>query len=227
MRADVIGCILVVLAAVAASAEENLPSLIDERVLEINGAWDGQPFWARLLPADTRFGGKRMLQLLYSPPSEQELGGARLVDCPFVLLDAHARVVAWNGRDGLSQATPAPGGYRVVREVTRGEGEAAHGIGEERMLRSGLGWDVHLAPVLLALTWKSGGSVRVPVIDLFGQRAEERLSAAWNGERAELAGEACTIEGDARGFLLRLKDAHGKIRLEISARHPLSSEASP
>jgi hypothetical protein len=204
-------------AAVAGDAAPPAPALMGGGVIELHGTVGGQPFWARLLTRDKQFGNRRVLQLVWEPPSPDRLGGCHLSDCPFVLLDDAARVIAWNNREGLSQAAPAaPSGYQVTRELTQGEGDAARITSDARTIRGDVGWDLQLAPLLLALTWKAGGEGSVRIVDLFGTRAQDHLAAVWHGERAELAGEPLAVSADQHGHLHRLTDAAGAVRLEIA-----------
>ena len=54
---------------------------VDPALQELHGTFAGQPFWLRLLPADKQFANNRVLQLVYTPPSETELVGAHISDC--------------------------------------------------------------------------------------------------------------------------------------------------
>jgi hypothetical protein len=185
---------------------------------ELHGSFGGQPFWARLLPPDKQFGGNRVLQLVYQPPAPEKLGGAHLVDCPFVLLDEQARVVAWNGRESLSQAVPAaPSGYRVTRELSEGQGDEARATSEERAIPGERGWDLALAPLLLALTWHADAAGAVAVVDLFGTRSKDKLSASWTGAKAEVGGAAWTVAADDAGRAKSVADAAGQPLLTIES----------
>ncbi len=202
------------------------PALIHPGAIEFHGTLKGQPFWAKLLPADRQFGGNRVLQLVYTPPAAGEMGGAALVDHPFILLDAQARVVAWNGRESLTQAVPDGGGkaYRVQRELDLGATEVVQS--DARVVTPGRAWDLQVAPLLLALTWKAAGQVDVPVVDLFGPRHAETLTAAWTGTAATVAGMAYVVSADAQGLLAGLNAADGSPILTVAAI-TLAPEATP
>ena len=210
----IVARLLIAAAVLVAAAATRAPALDAPRLpagtVEVHGTFAGEPFWARVLPPDRQYGGNRVLQLVYQPPPPERLGGARLPDCPFVLLDEQGRVVAWNGRDTLSHALPAaPTGYSVTREL------AAEGAGsDERVIAGERGWDLHLAPLMLALTWRPGAA-SVRVVDLFGARADEHLVASWDGAKAELAGAACTIDAGPDGQVRAILDAAGKPLLQI------------
>lgn len=213
-----LAALLLALALPAAAAEPTLPRLPAGQV-ELHGTLDGAEFWARLLPPDAAYGGNRILQLVWQPPAPDRLAGAHVSDCPFVLLDEHARVVAFNGRETMAQALPAaPDGYSVTRELADGEGQDARPLPEERTVRGERGWDLHLAPVLLALAWDPRTQTRVRVVDLFGARHEEAMLATWDGTRGELAGAALTIEVDDAGALRRILGADGQPRLAVAGR---------
>ncbi len=187
---------------------------------ELHGLLRGQPFWARLLAPDARFDGNRMLELVYSPPTPSELDGTVLVDCPFILLDASLRVVAWNGRDGLSKIErPAKSqAYKVTREVHAGDGDASAITPMVRTITIGAAWDLRLAPILLAFTWREATTGRARLVDFFGPRAKERLEIAWTPESLQIAGESHTPKAAPDGRLQRLTDAVGDEVLVVNGR---------
>lgn len=191
----------------------------DVAVQELHGTLAGQPFWARLQPPDKQFGNNRVLQLVYTPPAESELGGAHLSDCPFVLLDPQLRIVAWNGRDTGSKAVPgAPSGYAITREISVIEKDDKRIDLDQRKLAGERGWDLRLAPILLALAWHSGSTNTVRAIDLFGPRHAEALTITWNDTTISLAGTAFTAVPDANGRLATLKAADGSPLLSVTGR---------
>lgn len=170
-------------------------------------------FWARLLAPDKAYGGHRMLQLVYEPPRPDSLAGTILVDCPYVLLDRQLNLVAWNGRQGLSQVTPRGDGYHVVREVTEGEGVAAQAVGRESDLPGPRAWDLRLAPLLVALQWRAEGAATQRCVDFFGPLPPATVS--WQGTAVNLAGSPCTVEPGRDGRLRRLLDAHGAVLIAV------------
>lgn len=208
--------ILGLLCCLAAAEPPPLPAEPVELhgTLRCAGAPEGR-FWARLLSPDKAYGGHRMLQLVYDPPRPESLAGTVLVDCPFVLLDAQLRLVAWNGRQGLSQVTPRQGGYHVVREVVEGEGLAAHAVGRESDLAGPRAWDLRLAPLLVALAWRPGTAASVRCLDFFGPGGEATVS--WEGAAVTIAGASATAEAGPGGRLHRLVDAHGAALVAVDA----------
>jgi hypothetical protein len=204
--------------ATALRAEEGEPApgrpplpTIAPDVIEIHGTLHGQPFWAKLLAPDAQFDNHRMLQLVYTPPDPKEIDGTVMVDCPFILLDQHGRVVAWNGRDGLSNIVRGKEGtYEVSRELHEkpeggSDGDAALSS-TTRTIHSSLAWDLRLAPVVAALAWKSDAA-EARVLDFFGPRAKEKMTVAWNGAEVTLAGEKLRVEMDGQGRLTGLLTA--------------------
>jgi hypothetical protein len=192
---------------------------LESVAIELHGTWNGQPFWARLLHSDPHFANHRVLQLLWTPPLPDQIDGVHLVDCPFVLLDDQARVVAWNGRDGISQVVPSGSdSYLVTREKSRATGADTQPVAATRTIGGGRGWDLHLAQLLLALAWKAGSSAQVKVIDLFGAHAAEGMSAAWRNQEAVIDHVPYHITADAQGHLLRLEGAQGSLCLDVAAR---------
>jgi hypothetical protein len=202
-----------------AGASASLPVLAAAEQ-ELHGTWGGQPFWARLRSADARFGGKRALEVVYTPPAPETIERVVLSDCPFVLVDDQLRVIAWNGRDTASQVVPSakPPGYKVTRDVLVGEGGEQRNDPQVRVLAGSPAWDLHLAPLLLALAWHAGGAGQTRLVDLFGARAADQLALSWSGAQVTLAGAACTAEPAADGSLKRLLDAQGKAVLEVTGR---------
>jgi hypothetical protein len=207
------------LPAGALAAAEGLP-LSDPAVAELHGRLRGEPFWARLQAADPKFGNKRVLQLVYTPPSPEALGGAHLSDCPFVLLDDRLCVAAWNDRDSAASALakakiPA---YAINRDLLVGDGDAKHSEAVPRTLPGAAGWDLHLAPVLLALCWKEGEAGQQRVVDLFGPRWQEEMAVAWREHAVTLAGQILTATADGSGRLKSLAAADGTLLIDIAGR---------
>jgi hypothetical protein len=186
---------------------------------ELHGTFAGQRFWMRLLPADKQFGGNRVLNLVYTPPAESELAGAHLSDCPFLLLDPHLRLIAWNGRDTGSKAVPAaPDGYTVTREVNLTEGDDTRLDLQNRTIPGERGWDLRAAPLLLALGWRSGTSATIRAIDLFGPRHTEALTVTWQDTAVTIGGTAYTAVPDTAGALKTLTATDGTQVLTVAAR---------
>jgi hypothetical protein len=207
------------LLAGAMAAADGLPSL-DAAVAELHGRLRGEPFWARLQASDPKFGNNRVLQLVYTPPSPEALAGAHLSDCPFVLLDAQLCVAAWNDRDSAAsaQAKAKTQGYAINRDILVGDGDAKHSEAVPRALPGAVGWDLQLAPVLLALCWKEGEAGQARVVDLFGPRWQEAMSVSWHEHSVTLAGQALTATADGAGRLKALVAADGTTLLEIAGR---------
>lgn len=193
--------------------------LIDNTQHELHGTFAGQPFWARLTLPEKQFGNNRVLQLVYTPASDADLGGAHLSDCPFLLLDPQLRIVAWNGRDTGSQAVPdAPNGYSITREVSIIEGDDTRIDLQQRTIAGERGWDLRAAPVLLALGWRRGSSFTSRAIDLFGPRHGEALTIAWQDAAVTIAGTAYTAVADENGRLKNLTAADGSALLTVTTR---------
>jgi hypothetical protein len=201
-----------------ASLSAGEPLLADDPQ-ELHGTFAGQRFWLRLLPPDQQFGKNRVLQLVYTPPAESVLDGAHLSDCPFLLINQQARIVAWNGRDTGSKAVPAaPTGYAITREVSVPEGDDRRIDLQTRTIPGERGWDLHVAPLLLALVWRPGSNADLRAVDLFGPRHAQALRITWQDTRITIAGTACTITADAHGRLHTLTAADGSPLLTIAAR---------
>jgi hypothetical protein len=192
---------------------------VDPAQQELHGTFAGQPFWLRLLPADKQFANNRVLQLVYTPPSETELVGARISDCPFLLVNPHLLIVALNGRESGSKVVPAnPKGYAVTREITVADGDDKLIDLEHRTITGELGWDLRLAPILLSLGWHSDTSAEIRLVDLFGPRHAEKLTLKWNHTAVTIADTTYTISPDKSGNLQTITTADGTILLTVTGR---------
>ena len=193
--------------------------LIDKTQQELHGTFAGQPFWARLTLPEKQFGNNRVLQLVYTPASDADLGGAHLSDCPFLLLDPQLHIVAWNGRDTGTQAVPAaPSGYSITREVSLVEGDDKRIDLQQRTITGERGWDLRAAPILLALGWRRGSTFTARAIDLFGPRHGEALTITWQDTAVTIAGTAYTAVADENGRLKNLTAADGSALLTVTTR---------
>jgi hypothetical protein len=187
--------------------------------IELHGRFNDQPFWLRLLPDDPAKGG-RIMQLVYTPPALGEINNTVLIDCPFLLLDAHAGILAWNGRGGLSEITRAADkSYKIVREIQVGEGDAS--LTDSKM-RTTIPieplWDLRLAPIMLALTWKADASARMRLMDFFGPRITEELYVEWVGTDVTLAGVKYAVSTDDMRHFQALNDGQGRAIIAIEGR---------
>lgn len=193
------------------------PALQSEQAIELHGTFRAQPFWAKLLPKDPALGNQRVLQLVYDPPTPTLSAGALHSDCPFILIDSAARIVAWDGREKLTQVVPAATGkgYRVTRELDTPSNEAPRS--DAREVPGPRAWDVQLAPVQLALCWRADSSAVVRAIDFFGPRVKEKLSVTWTGAQLDLAGNRCRIVADADGRMHQVMDQAGVPLITIDA----------
>ncbi len=201
-----------------AGGEPALPTAPTGR-LECHGTLAGERFWLRLEPASREFGGNRVLHLLYTPPAPAVVAGARLPDCPRLLLDAHLRLVAYNGRGTLNRIVPSAKkglDYAVTREIwvkdqtsqDPAPGRTPDEVPQEekRFLDGPRAWDVRLAPLLIALAWRKGGpDASVRALDFFGPAAEATV-VTWQGYTVSIAGRALKIEAGADGRLRRILD---------------------
>jgi hypothetical protein len=92
-------------------------------------------------------------------------------------------------------------------------------VPQKRIIHAARGWDLHLAPLLLALTWRQGGSGMVPIVDLWGTKPGAALHAAWTDGKGELAGQPIAIDAGPDGSLLRIRDAaSGAVVLSVEGR---------
>ncbi len=185
------------------------PTLLSDQAIELHGTFRAQPFWAKLLPKDPAFGNQRVLQLVYEPPTVALSAGALHSDCPFILIDTAAHIVAWNGREKLTQVVPAATGkgYRVTRELDTPANEAPRS--DAREVPGPRAWDVQLAPLQLALCWRADSSATVRAVDLFGPRVQEKLNVSWTGAQVDLAGNPCHVVADADGRIHQVLDQAG------------------
>jgi hypothetical protein len=185
----------------------------------IHGTFQGQPFWLRLQAPDKQFGNNRVIELVYTPPTVAELKGTHITDCPFLLVDNAARIVAWNGRDIGSKVVPAaPTGYTITHERLMGEGDDRTITLENITVPGATAWDLRIAPILLALTWKADSAATVRLIDFFGPRHGEALVLSWEGTAVTIAGNQYTITPNQTGHLAALTAADGSKLITIAGR---------
>ncbi|MDA3963840.1 MAG: hypothetical protein PF961_23875 [Planctomycetota bacterium] len=205
-----------------AVAEVALPALPDGQ-FECDGTWQGERFWLRLGPSNAAFGG-RVLQVLYTQPTPDELGGTLLDPHPWVLLDDALLIQAWMERSRLSQAEyrddDEPAGYRVRHEIERTVGGDIFTAERSDKRPGPKAWDRRLAPLLLAMVWRSNTNGSVPLLDLFD--AEPKLGALrWNDTAVTIAGEEFVVQADESGQLKRLLDTKRKPVLSVRAHLPM------
>lgn len=183
--------------------------------VELHGTLRGARFWVRLHPP-VDGGEARQLELVYTPPTPEALGGSVLHDSPYLQVDGHLAIIAWDLRDGLSgiKPTKAPAGYKVMREMVVGDDHAV----KSRSILGERGWDLHVAPVLLALGWRDGTSAEVRLVDFYGPRGLDPLVVRWSPGELAVAGERWQAEPDVDGRLLRLRDAAGSDILVVAGR---------
>jgi hypothetical protein len=206
-----IGCALV-----AGAAEPLALPSAEPAVIEFHGEFrqPGQealkPFWIRIKAGDPQYAGHRLAELVYTAPAPATIAGTVLVDHPYLLLDDHLRLMAWNGREGLAKITAlTSGGYQVVREVTVGEGIAALGRESARTLSDALAWDQRLAPLLLAACWRADSQGQVPTVDFYGDQPASVVR--WTGSDLHLNGQGARIEADERGACARIVAQDGTL----------------
>lgn len=200
--------------------------LISSDQLELHGTLYGQPFWARLLTAEQRYGGHRVMQLVYVPPKPDDLGGTHLVDHPFLLINSDGRIIAWNERsEGLSGAEfrsqRAQPGYAIALERSvLNDGQPAPVQITRDLASAQPAWSTHLAPLFLALTWQANaGQQRIPTATLFGADEDIRLHhVTVDSNQVIFPGELTgRIEADSQGRLARIIDSDGNPILSVSA----------
>ena len=202
--------LLALVGGVAMSAEASLPAgtWSCHGTVVLRGQTSPGRFWLRLLPPDPAFGGHRVVQVVYTPPPPLALGGTHLADVPFLLLDDQARIVAWNERSGLSQASPGSSMSATwVVTLDRTPENHTEIVSQQRQVAGPRGWDRSIAPLLLALAWRAGTSVELPLVDLFGD--EPPANCSWNGTAVTMDTQTLTVEPDADGRLKRLVAANG------------------
>lgn len=189
---------------------------------EFHGQLDGEPVWARWLMPDPAYGGGRLLQLVYTPPLPATIDGTHLIDCPFLLLDAEARVIAWNGRGTLSFIKPLEKGhgYTISRETETGTGDTVGIASDEQILHSPRVWDMRLLPVHLALIWTATGSGRAQAIDLFAAHPSPAIDIRWSPGQLMVGTAAWSIIADKQGYLAQVIDESGRQRLLVSGWKP-------
>ena len=191
------------------------PAFISDKQLECHGVFQGQRFWMRLMPLDKQFGG-RVLQLVYTQPTPESLGGTVLVAHPFILLDARGAVLAWNERqDGVSGIVYKDKTYNVT--LGRFEGTKENAVLKQADRKAPVSaplWDSSLAPLILALCWKDGER-SVSALNFFQQEPPKPQKIAWNTTTFTIGTDIWTISADGQGRLKTLTKADKTLTLQI------------
>lgn len=197
-------------------------SAVEPVALELSGRLDGAPFWARRLPPSAAYGGNQILQLVYTPPAPEHLDGTHLIDCPFILLDARARLVAWNGRSTLSFITllERGAGYHISREIETGTGDDKQIQAQEQNLTLGRQWDLRLLPLHLALVWTASGTGHETALDFFVAKPPPPIDIRWSPGTLTIGTATWRVDADAQGFVTALTDDTGRARIQVTARKP-------
>ncbi|TVR41098.1 MAG: hypothetical protein EA402_13260 [Planctomycetota bacterium] len=209
------------------------PAMISAEQLELHGELYGQPFWARILKADQQFGGHRVMKLVYIPPKPEDIGGTHLVDHPYILLDRQARIIAWNERgQGLSAVEYRQRGYAVLHERSElHDGHLAPVQKRFNLSHPEPTWDAHLAPILLALTWRPDlPRTRIPAAAFFSEADSIPLHRVRiDGANIILPGNlSLRAEADTQGRLARLVDENDQVIFSVStwlSDSPASAES--
>jgi hypothetical protein len=183
--------------------------------VELHGRLRGQPFWLRLSPPQPELGGKRRLDLLFTPPAPAEISGSLMHDSPVLVVDEHLGLIRWDNRDGATglTRTAAPDGYKLMREV--------HGAEDriellQRSLPGEPAWDLHLAPLLVAIVWRGDAPPSaMRTVDFWGPRAAEPLRTTIAGTAVVIGGSATTASADPAGRLRALVGADGAALLTV------------
>ncbi len=190
---------------------------------EVHGTVQGQRFWIRIHPPKVEYGNGLLCELLYTPASEQELGGAYLGDHPFILLDKHYRLIAWNERAASMSSVEFRGGdigYAVTREVIESDESKVY----DRTLAGSKAWSLQLVPILLAVVAEKEGNLHIPVRDFLGLNSEETLTATVNAGAISISGyQELMPSWDSTGRLSALNKSDGTSLLSVTARKTAST----
>ncbi|MHC5068829.1 MAG: hypothetical protein ACYTF0_09605 [Planctomycetota bacterium] len=214
-------------ATAATSATEPImaawPQVADGQY-EAHGTFNGERIWLRLGPREERFAGGRVLRLLYTPLTDDDV----LLDLhPMLLLDDQLRIRAWSERTRLTAAMYGEGGYQITHE-----GE--YQLGGERFLKkadhqvaSSLVWDADLAPVLLALAWQpeSTGTVHTRKLMHPSVVDEEPGVLHWEGSQAQHDGVTWQIAASPAGRVQAITSADGRDIIRLDAWQPTLAPA--
>lgn len=190
---------------------------------QLPGQATAERFWLRLMPPDKKFGRNRMLQVVYTPPLPATVGGTHLADTPFLLLDARARLVAWNDRGSNTLAQPGKETYVVTRDRTPGDHTDL--VLNEQTFTGERGWDRTAVPLLLTIAWHAGTTATLPCVDLFGDQPATTVS--WAGEQVTMGTVSWRIEADAHGRLKSLRDVQGTALISVSEWLTSGATTSP
>ncbi len=214
----ILACVLMVtVTELTMAGEDQLPKAPTVQ-REFHGVLGSDRFWARLTTPKEEFAKQRVLQLVYAPPKPDQIGGAHLIDCPYLLVDDRLRLVAWNGRDSLSRVIANARGYVISREEEQktADGKELTPSSRDISIQGPRGWDERLAPILLALAWRANSTGSVPCYDLFAP-VPIQSAVAWENTHVTIAGRKYEAQADSLGRLARLLDSTAAPVLTITA----------
>ena len=206
-------------------------SVINDQMLELYGKLYGQPYWIRLSSPDQRFGGNRIMQLVYVPRKPAENATTVNEDHPFLLLNGKAQIIAWNERgSGLSgfeyRTNRENPGYAINIERSRTDENGDLVPIEVRVNFTSPTpiWDGHLAPLMLALTYQSAalkdrGDIVIPAVDFFGPQTPLKLSPLVLTDNTVTLpnGLKGTITADEQGRLKSITGPDGAVIFTVTA----------
>ena len=203
---------------------------VPDAQIEFHGRWRGALFWVRLYPRDAAIGGRRLMELSYVPPDQDETAGVVLADHPELLVDDVLRIFQWSeGGGSISGLEYVPGEqrYAVVHERERDEGDQRVPYETSVRMAGPLAWDLRLAPVLLAIIWQpQTASPAIPVRDFFGPRSDADLTLQWQDDRVRIGDQDYRIDADSEGRLATLRDHRGSIVLSVDGWRPVLDPAA-
>ncbi|MFW5845533.1 MAG: hypothetical protein ACOCXJ_04835, partial [Planctomycetota bacterium] len=190
-------------------------------VQERYGSWNGEPFWLRLREPDERFGGMRVLELLYTPAGPEILAGTVLGDHPFLLLDEHLRLRAWNERGGSGSAAEYredsdPPAYHILAEVHRGEQVQI----SRRRHAAPPAWDRQLLPLLVLLLEPVQPETVVPTLSVFSLAEPVPQPATITTTQVRIGETVWEIQREEDGAIAALLDADGEVVLQVGQLPP-------
>ncbi len=214
--------LLLVVAAVAMAALPASEPVMPDGTVSIHGRWRPDQrgadlrFWLRLTPPSAQHGGHRLIELVSearsAPPPALEQ--PRRSDCPFLVVDAMGRLMAWDDRTTATRIDRVADGYQGSIELVRRDDQAP---GERPVLMRCLaGWERSTAPLLLALAWRDQADADIPLIDPLGGGSAGLLR--WRAAVVDLGGRPCRVEADAAGRLQRLVADDGAPLVSVLAR---------
>ena len=203
---------------VCGAEEVAAPQAFQAEKIECHGKLHGKEFWLRLMPADKRYNGLRVLELLYTPSSSEELNGCHLIDHPQILLNDQLEIIAWKEGRGVHQSGLSAVLYQAQMHtydvVLEKSDEAGEIVQEPKKITAmDAAWDQRILPLLMCLV-KPDQDFEQEVYDFYGASKKQVLLKR-SGKTLSLGAATMQLVYDDAGRLSRILGPKDKVILHL------------